>query len=424
MRRLLLPISFLLTLIVPTPLFSYERIISLKPNITEIVFALGAGDKLVGVTNFCKRPAKARSLPKVADYIKADPEKILRLQPDLILASKENSSQKEIHFLEARGIPVELLSFQRLADLKISIQKMGALLERVPQAQALVENFEKELASLKPLGKNHTRLKALLVVGYEPLVVVGGNNFIDESITHLGISNVAGQSRMSYPTYSTEQLIRSAPEIIIDLPMGTENTPDKAKKHLQWWNRFPSIPAVRDGRIFTFPVEEMAMVPTLPEALKKLSALIGVSRPPPKPLSLPLKNPRIVVNKGDRRLFLYDGETLLRDYAIGLGFEPKGTKLKQGDGKTPEGRYRISEKNPKSQYYLSLALNYPKAEDGRRGLEAGLISRQEYRAILRSDRNGSTPPWDTALGGEMFIHGHGSKSDWTLGCIALDNAAM
>lgn len=143
-----------------------------------------------------------------------------------------------------------------------------------------------------------------------------------------------------------------------------------------------------------------------------------------KALDLPIKKPRIVIKKGERKLYLYSEQKVLRVYNIGLGFEPNGHKAKQGDGKTPEGTYRISLKNPKSQFYLSLAINYPNPNDGKQGLSKGLINQKQYQEILRRNRIKANPPWNTALGGEIFIHGHGSKADWTLGCIALENSEM
>ena len=142
------------------------------------------------------------------------------------------------------------------------------------------------------------------------------------------------------------------------------------------------------------------------------------------PLGTPVADARIEVRKSERRLLLYSGDQLIRSYTIGLGFEPVQDKAREGDGATPEGEYFIVVKNPKSQFYLSVGLNYPNAADADRGLESGLISVAEHREIRRAERRGVRPPWDTALGGEIFIHGRGAGSDWTLGCIALDDADM
>lgn len=139
------------------------------------------------------------------------------------------------------------------------------------------------------------------------------------------------------------------------------------------------------------------------------------------PLTLPLERPRIVVYKAARRLELYSAEKLLRTYKIGLGFSPVADKKQEGDGATPEGEFYVFVKNNKSAYYLSLGISYPNAEDAGRGLRDGLIDRSQHRAITEAIRKKTAPPQYTKLGGLIYIHGHGSQSDWTWGCVALEN---
>lgn len=140
-----------------------------------------------------------------------------------------------------------------------------------------------------------------------------------------------------------------------------------------------------------------------------------------RPLKLPLSEPRVVVEKGARRLRLYAGGEVVRVRRVALGFEPEGDKVRQGDGRTPEGEYTVCMKNPKSNFYLSLGLTYPSAEDAERGLREGLITRAQHRSITRALAAGRCPLWNTALGGEIFIHGGGTGRDWTFGCVALEN---
>lgn len=123
-------------------------------------------------------------------------------------------------------------------------------------------------------------------------------------------------------------------------------------------------------------------------------------------------------------LELYDGNELLASYPIGLGSAPDGTKTSEGDGKTPEGIFFVAVKNPKSSFHLSLGLNYPDVEAGKRGLAEGIISQQEYDEIMLANAERRLPPQKTALGGEIYIHGGGHATDWTRGCIALDDEKM
>jgi murein L,D-transpeptidase YafK len=141
-------------------------------------------------------------------------------------------------------------------------------------------------------------------------------------------------------------------------------------------------------------------------------------------LNLPLTQPKIVIDKSNRRLKLYSSDKLVRTFRIGLGASPVEDKVKEGDRKTPEGTFYVFTKNDKSAYYLSLGLSYPNAEDAERGLRDGLINRAEYEAIVDAVSKKVAPPQKTALGGEIYIHGNGSQSDWTWGCVALDNENM
>ena len=142
------------------------------------------------------------------------------------------------------------------------------------------------------------------------------------------------------------------------------------------------------------------------------------------PIDSPVSDARIEIDKSDRELLLYSGDEMLRRFPVGLGFNPVDDKVREGDGATPEGEFIVVVKNPQSQFYLSLGINYPNREDAERGLADGLISAEEHRRIVAADSKGTRPPWNTALGGEIFIHGRGSSSDWTLGCVALDDSNM
>jgi len=139
-------------------------------------------------------------------------------------------------------------------------------------------------------------------------------------------------------------------------------------------------------------------------------------------LKLPIEKPRILVYKHDRKLEFYSDQRLLRTYRIGLGFNPVPDKQKEGDGATPEGDFYIFVKNNKSAYYLSLGVSYPNVEDAERGFRDGLITRKQRDSILEAIKKKTAPPQYTKLGGLIYIHGNGAGSDWTWGCVALENA--
>jgi len=132
----------------------------------------------------------------------------------------------------------------------------------------------------------------------------------------------------------------------------------------------------------------------------------------------------IIVKKAERLLELWQGETQIISVPIGLGWAPEGHKQVEGDGKTPEGEYYVCVRNSNSAFYLSLGVSYPDKEDAEAALADGRIDNTTYERIASAIDAGQQPDWNTALGGAIMIHGHGAASDWTAGCIAVENEVM
>lgn len=130
---------------------------------------------------------------------------------------------------------------------------------------------------------------------------------------------------------------------------------------------------------------------------------------------------RIKVYKKVRVLELYGDDKLIGRFKIALGGAPIGDKDKEGDRKTPEGKYYICTRNDKSKYTLFLGLSYPNVEDAQRGLQNGLIDKFVFKEITTEIENKKRPDWSTSLGGAVGIHGGGTSKDWTWGCIAVSD---
>lgn len=128
----------------------------------------------------------------------------------------------------------------------------------------------------------------------------------------------------------------------------------------------------------------------------------------------------IVVSKRARRLMLYDEGKSVACYRVALGFAPEGHKTVQGDGRTPEGWYRTSDK-PWSSFENAIAIHYPNADDARAAEADGRVGKRTRDQIVGAIEAGKVPPQATKLGGAVLIHGGGSSFDWTLGCVALDD---
>ncbi|MGV8073990.1 MAG: murein L,D-transpeptidase family protein [Syntrophobacteraceae bacterium] len=141
------------------------------------------------------------------------------------------------------------------------------------------------------------------------------------------------------------------------------------------------------------------------------------------PLSA-IKDPKIFVYKGKRRLYVIDSNVLARDYPIGLGSQPRGDKEREGDGRTPEGEFLISVKNPEGKFVRSLGLSYPDKKHAEKAFFTGAITPSEFKDILLAYEKRSAPPLTTSLGGQILIHAGGAHGDWTDGCIALYDSDM
>lgn len=139
----------------------------------------------------------------------------------------------------------------------------------------------------------------------------------------------------------------------------------------------------------------------------------------PRPVPTP-KGLCVIVEKSAQRLTVYNDGEVVNTYRSASGTN-KGDKIREGDRRTPEGEFYVCYKNKYSRFTLSLGLSYPNIEDAERGLRDGLITQAQHDAIVKANRQRKKPPWYTPLGGEIMIHGKGSKSDWTAGCVALDD---
>ena len=134
-----------------------------------------------------------------------------------------------------------------------------------------------------------------------------------------------------------------------------------------------------------------------------------------------INNNIIKIYKSKRKLELCNGESVLEEFNVGLGFSPIGHKIREGDGRTPEGEYYICTKNEKSKFTLFLGLSYPNITDAEEGFKKGLINKEMLGKINKAINNKKRPDWWTELGGEIGIHGKGSTYDWTAGCISLED---
>lgn len=233
-----------------------QRIVSLAPSITEILFALGLEQKIVGVTDYCDYPPRARSLPKVGGFKGVNLEALLALQPDLVLATQDGNLARDLKRLSDLGLQVITYQPADLEQVLEEFEAIGQVTGQEHSAQELVTACRSKLQLVQTRLQGRKPVKVLFAYGREPLVLAGQGTFADDLIRLAGGINLAGDSALPYPRFSLEEVISRAPEVIVESAMGSET--EAAAQAAAGWSRWPSLPAVRDHRIAVIPADLIA----------------------------------------------------------------------------------------------------------------------------------------------------------------------
>ena len=224
-----------------------QRIVSLAPSITEIIYELGQEQRLAGVTRFSDFPPEAAKLPKVGSFVHLDLERIVALKPDLCIAAKDGNPRAVVERLESLQIPVYVVNPRDLDSVMETVVEIGALLNAGKKAKSLVQNMRFRIQQVKSLvAKASSRPRVFYQVGIFPIVSAGSDTFIHELILFAGGKNLA-QGSTSYPRFSREQVLALSPEVFIISSMARGEVFERVKKE---WSRWTDIPAVRNQRIF------------------------------------------------------------------------------------------------------------------------------------------------------------------------------
>lgn len=249
-----------------------QRVIALIPSLTEIVFALGRGGLLVGATQFANEPPAAAKLPRVGSYLHLDIERIVALQPDLCLASRDGNPEHLVRRLEQFGIPVFALDPRTLPEISDSVTLLGELLDARPQAAAITRDMAAKMAAVEGMVKKaSTHPGVFFQIDASPLVSAGRETFIDRLITGAGGRNLAGE-RASYPRFSWEEILALQPEVVIIASMAGGYSEEQLKAD---WAKWPNIPAVKNGRVHVVDASLFDRpVPRLADGLVELARLL------------------------------------------------------------------------------------------------------------------------------------------------------
>lgn len=233
-----------------------KRIVSTAPSFTETAFALGAGDRVVGVSTYCHYPPQVTKLPKVGTYLKPNIEAIVRLKPELVLVHAEH--QNEVRQLQALGIETLPLNNTSLDDTLATVRQIGAKLALTPKATALEAALRKQLDTLRRQSANQRPKTILFVVGRTPgrldgMIAVGKGSYLNELMVVAGGRNVLADSPVTYPRISLEGVLRLNPDVIVDMGDMAETT-GVTEAHKQsvvaLWAQNPALKAVERKRVF------------------------------------------------------------------------------------------------------------------------------------------------------------------------------
>jgi len=249
-----------------------QRVVSLAPSITEIIFALDCQDRLKGATRFSDYPEAARTVPKVGSYVYLDLEKIVALNPDVCIAIKDGNPKSVIDRIESLNIPVFAVNPRGLESVMQAISDVGRLMETEEKADAIITDMKDRIEIVEAkVARTEMRPRVFFQIGISPIVSAGSDTFIHELIVKAGGCNIAGKYK-SYPRFSHEEVLELAPEVLIITSMAREEVFERVKAEWEQWQQIPAVANNRvylvDSNLFDRPT------PRLIDALEKLLKLI------------------------------------------------------------------------------------------------------------------------------------------------------
>lgn len=233
---------------------SPQRIISLAPSITETLFAVDAGNKVVAVTDYCQYPAQVKNLPKIGGYLDPNLEQIVRLKADMvILLERQHALKKQLQQL---GIATLSIDNSSLAGIRRSIIDIAAAVDQTAKADKLISDFDNRLAAIHQKVEGQPKPEVLIAIAHssnthylDKVYIAGQQDFYNDLLPFIGASNVYQGTRLRVPTLSTEGLLRLNPEVIIDIfPDAEVYSPDIAALKQQW-QRLDKINAIKNNQL-------------------------------------------------------------------------------------------------------------------------------------------------------------------------------
>jgi iron complex transport system substrate-binding protein len=250
------------------------RIVSLVPSVTEVMYALGSQDRLVGRTDYCDFPPAAASKPSVGGMINPSLERIVSLKPDLVVATDEGNREETIQQLRRLGLPVYLVHATRVSEMLRLIAHVGEVTDRAAAVAPLVAEITRRIDAVKTAVRRFPPPRVLYVLWPDPLIVPGRQAHLTEMIELAGGRSITADDGEAYPRFSLEAAVARAPDVIILADhAGGGSTAGKASP--EKWQRLTSVPAIKAGRIHSVDLGVLHRYgPRVADGLETLARII------------------------------------------------------------------------------------------------------------------------------------------------------
>lgn len=222
-----------------------QRVVSLAPHVTELLFAAGGGGRIVGNVKYSEYPPAARTIAQVGDNRQVDFERVLALKPDLLVVWRHDSSMRQMAQLRKLGIPLYYSEPQKLDDIPDTVLRLGQLLGTDKQAQHGAAELRQQLARLAAQSRKRSPVRVFYQVWDKPLYTLNGHHIINDAIRLCGGENIFARLPIPAPTVTVEAVLLEDPEVVISGAMRTQSSTG-----LELWKKYPMLLAVRRGNLF------------------------------------------------------------------------------------------------------------------------------------------------------------------------------
>ena len=226
-----------------------RRIVSLAPHVTELIYAAGGGDRIVGTVSYSDYPPQARDIPRVGDNKALDLERIAALKPDLIVVWRHGNAQKQTDRLRALGMPLFYSEPRRLESIPENLERLGTLMGTEAVATQAAADFRQQVSALRKTYSDRPPVTVFYQVWQQPLMTLNGQHLVSDLLTLCGGRNLFAKEAPLVPTVSVEAVVAGNPEVMLTAGMGATR-PDKPLADFSMWEKWKQVTAVARNNLF------------------------------------------------------------------------------------------------------------------------------------------------------------------------------